>query len=322
MAELPFYEVDQYRHLRNTLGSFGVSSFRNAAFDLFYALGYATKKQLPDLSLTPKTLTSVFQCPRHLDEERAIIGDWESIDFLFQFTQEDLYQDSQHHHGENGISSFLFFAIDLKKKNYSLQQLEDVTHAINYCFVTPVIILYRYGKHIALGMAKKRPNKLFSDLDVVEAVEVVNDIIYALPHRQHMSFLHSFNFMTMSWHADHRTLIELYQYWWMQFQSFSYIKETVSRKDTSSLLDYYFDDLRKFPLLTEEEEFWCLLRVKPKHYTVDDPNNVPRYRYSAFLLGFFDEFIPLFHEFINHWTDIEVPGHILLQTILSDVLTL
>ncbi len=93
----------------------------DAATALFEALGYRSEKRLPFNPNTPDNFLATFAQGRKLNPELALLADWESVDFLFQLTDDEVRAaaggnqhflfDSKGQYNGAAMESYIFFAI-------------------------------------------------------------------------------------------------------------------------------------------------------------------------------------------------------------------
>ncbi|WCJ60924.1 hypothetical protein NXS98_07345 [Fontisphaera persica] len=112
--------------ITTALAGFASQPEAAAATALFETLGYRSAKRLPLDSNTPEHFLNTFAQGRQFNQEHAMLTDWNSVDFLFQLTddevraaggaQQSLPFDSRGGYNGAVIESYLFFAIALKNR--------------------------------------------------------------------------------------------------------------------------------------------------------------------------------------------------------------
>ena len=172
---------------------------KEAATDLFGALGYASRKTAP-LDGTPSSFLDFLRnSGRDVSKLEPLALKWRRIDFLFQLTNDeipilsqgtrDLFP-SQQEYRTSIIESFVFLALELADEEWSRGALAGITREVNRLFPMPAVILFKHGALASLAVIDRRPNKKDGSRDVVEKrISIVKDINLASPHRAHVDIL-------------------------------------------------------------------------------------------------------------------------------------
>src|SRR3990172_12982470 len=103
----------------NALGDLGKRPLADAATALLGALGYKSQKHISLNPNTPENFLSQFDQAGRIKPEQAQIQEWQTVDFLFQLTPEEIQtsakglslSDSDKKVNSQLIQSYLFFAI-------------------------------------------------------------------------------------------------------------------------------------------------------------------------------------------------------------------
>src|SRR5687768_14626847 len=113
-------DLETKRGIEKSLKGFVGKPIFDAATAFFESLGYKSEKRILLKPNTANTFTEQFAKEHPLNPVHALLADWQSVDFLFQLTDEEVRAAAEDHHFEtrgrwNGaeINSFLFFAITL-----------------------------------------------------------------------------------------------------------------------------------------------------------------------------------------------------------------
>src|SRR6266498_243416 len=122
--------LERKQAIEASLKSFGSQPLEKAALDLFEALGYKSTKRIALKPNTAKTFTEHFAKDKPLNPDHALLADWQSVDFLFQLTEDEIKSVGQGNFVFEGkgkynntvIESYLFFAIALKNSEYTRTQ--------------------------------------------------------------------------------------------------------------------------------------------------------------------------------------------------------
>ena len=200
-------DLETKRGIENSLKSFADKPLADAATALFESLGYKSEKRIVLKPNTAKTFTENFAKDKPLNSEHALLADWQSVDFLFQLTDEEVRAAAAGNqqflfeaHGRwNGaeINSFLFLAITLAKPHYTRTQLSTITRAVNRLFPMPAMLLFRHGDTLTLAVIPRRLHKRDESKDVLEKVTLIKDIRFANPHRAHVEILADLSFAAL-----------------------------------------------------------------------------------------------------------------------------
>lgn len=169
----------------------------DAASQLFEVLGYSSNKRL---KLTPNNLDNflaTFAEGKSLNDRYALTGEWKSIDFLFQLSDDEIRAagNRQFLFESNGlyngavINSYLFFALELKRSQYTRTALAGITRELNKLFAMPALVLFRHGETMTLAVIPRRLSKKDAGKDVLEKVTLIKDVQCRDTHRAHIEIL-------------------------------------------------------------------------------------------------------------------------------------
>ncbi|HRD87323.1 MAG TPA: Eco57I restriction-modification methylase domain-containing protein [Accumulibacter sp.] len=174
-------------------------STKEAATELFGALGYASRKTV-DLDGAPASFLEFVVRDGGLAAKReAQVEKWQRVNFLFQLTNDEIpilsqgnrdLSAGQQDYRTSIIESFVFLTIELVDEEWSRSALAGITREVNRLFPMPAVILFKHGKLASLAVIDRRPNKKDGSRDVVEKrISIVKDINLASPHRAHVDIL-------------------------------------------------------------------------------------------------------------------------------------
>ncbi|HNR66323.1 MAG TPA: hypothetical protein PKJ95_08545 [Atribacterota bacterium] len=188
--------------IKSAIGNFSQNNLTSQSIHLFQTLGYNTRVQDPFLEKDYKQFHynySEYFLEKGFNEEKALTKEWKYIDLLFQLTKNELSaQNNLFHTGkvkwqgedkETVIETYLFFAIGLRKNEYSRTELAQITREINKLFPMPVMLIFKYGNKLTLAIINRRLHKKDSQKDVLEKVTLIKDISISTPHRAHIEIL-------------------------------------------------------------------------------------------------------------------------------------
>jgi len=243
--------IEQRQTIANALADFQSYPLKDAAMRLFGLLGYESEKRL-DLDSAPEAFLAHFDAPEApLNRDKALVGEWQSIDLLFQLADDDLTaQQSMFGLDTGQLRSYLFFAIRLRESDYSRGKLATITRAINRLFSIPVLILFAHGSRVSIAIINRRAHKREPARDVLEKVSLIKDISISMPHTGHLDLLASFSIGELS-----RT---------RPIRSFDALHEAWTERLNIELLN------RQFYQRIQEWFFWATRSVRFPHGGIDD----------------------------------------------------
>lgn len=196
--------ADLRESIQSVLAAFAEKPLRQAAVGLLNTLGYQSDRTLDLAASKPEAFRNLIAgegAQSRFDEAKALFSEWKSADILFQLTDEEisrhtsLFKETKIKTGL--LQSYLFFAIELKGKDYARGKLTGIARQINRVFPMPVMVLIRHGDAtgapvLSIAVINRRQNKVHADKDVLEKVTLIRDVSLASPHRGHLDILASF----------------------------------------------------------------------------------------------------------------------------------
>jgi hypothetical protein len=206
---MPPAALDSRPRIAAALAAFGSQPLHTAALGFFNALGYDSERRLRIEPATPQNFLATLAQNRTPNPEAALLADWQSAEFLFQITTDEVRSLAQggFNFGDRGkfdataYDSYLFIAVQLSGPRYTRTQLAGGVREINRLFPQPVLVLLRHGDTVSLGIIHRRPGRRDSSRDVLEKVTLIKDISCATPLRAHLDILGEFSLDELQ--ADH-----------------------------------------------------------------------------------------------------------------------
>ena len=240
------------------LQTFPKRPLAEAALHLFEVLGYTSQKRL---TLSPNNLDNfiaTFAQGKTLNDQYALPGEWQSIDFLLQLTDDAIRAagnqqfcfESKGAYNGAVINSYLFFALELQGHHYTRTALAGITRELNKLFAMPALVLFRHGETLTLAIISRRLHKRDPDKDVLDKVTLIQDIQCRNTHRAHIEIL--FDLSLGALHDKHgfTNFVELQVAW----------QKTL---DTSALNKRFYQELANW-------YFWALPQARfPRHAPKD-----------------------------------------------------
>ena len=216
-------ELETKQAIVASLKSFADKPLAAAAAALFESLGYKSEKRIVLKPNTPETFVATFAKDKPLNPETALLADWQSVDFIFQLTDDEVRAaaqgnqqflfDSKGKWNGAAIESYLFFAITLAKPHYTRTELSGITRAVNRLFPMPAMLLFRHGDTLTLAVINRRLHKRDEAKDVLEKVTLIKDIRFANPHRAHIEILCDLSFDSLRERHDFANFVALHAAW-------------------------------------------------------------------------------------------------------------
>ncbi|MEG3934020.1 TaqI-like C-terminal specificity domain-containing protein [Microcoleus sp. T3_B1] len=159
---------------------------------LFQTLGYTTQRKFELDSNHPEDFIDTFGFGE-INQQRASLSQWKSVDFLFQLTEDEIKSNGQlgfsSNIDKNYLQSYIFLAVELRENDYTRSQLSDITREVNRQSDIPIMVLFRHGECFTLSIINRRPNKRETSKDVLEKITLIKSINIFQPHRAHIEIL-------------------------------------------------------------------------------------------------------------------------------------
>lgn len=243
------------RQIETALAAFGSQPLLDASLGLFNTLGYRSERRMKFRSSTAEGFLGTFDRAKTLNPERALLADWQSVEFLFQLTDievrsathstGELAFDSQGKFDGAEINSFLFLAVELrpaaaregerKGQLYTRTELAGVTRAINRLFDMPALVVFKHGDTVSLGIIHRRLSKRDATKDVLEKVTLIKDIAFADPIRAHVEILYDFALPQLIADYGVANFVALHAAWQKRLGSYA-----LSNDFYREIADWYF----------------------------------------------------------------------------------
>ncbi len=241
-------EIETKRHIEQVLARFSKGNLRENGIALLNALGLHSER---DVILEPNTfdgLAEVHKPIAQINREKAMIGEWSSVDILFQLTGDDIREMAQGRFVFDGagrvdnqiIESYLFLVIGLNRSDYSRSKLADVSREINKFFAMPVMILFQHGSFLTLSIINRRLNKHEESKDVLEKVTLIKGINYAFPLRAHIEILFDLSFDQLQKDTRFHNFVDLHHAWQKALDT-----SELNKKFYREIANWYFWAVKK-----------------------------------------------------------------------------
>ena len=189
-------ELQERKNIEQALKGFQNGALVINAQNLLNTLGYESELTVDFESSLAEDFISYFDQFGKLNRERALVDEWESIDFLFQLTEEEISGTGEtriafknRQFDDTIMESYVFFAVKLKGSHYTRTQLSTITREINKPMPMPAMILFQHGETVSLAVIDRRLHKRDKAKDVLEKVTLIKDIDSDDPHPAHIQIL-------------------------------------------------------------------------------------------------------------------------------------
>ena len=274
--------------IEQALHQFVDGNLAENAKHLLNVLGYESKRTMRLEPNTSDGFISAFNLDddAKFNSERALTEEWESIDLLFQLTEEEI-RDNRNleiDFGDGGIDearmeSYLFFAIKLSGDHYTRTQLSQITREINKPFDMPAMILFQHGEALTFAVIDRRLNKVDESKDVLLKATLIKDINFADPHRAHIDILFDLSIVELYEKYGFGNFEQLHEAWRHTLDT-----ELLNRQFYQRLFDWFewaiseakFPENEKRTLKAEEHVIRLITRllfvwfIKEKGLVVDE----------------------------------------------------
>ncbi len=230
--------IDIKAQIQSALNAFSMGNFLQNAKSLLNILGYESERTI---QLSPNTfegLSEYFDASK-VDEKKAMKDDWQSIDIIFQITQDNIRKTQslfQLKQVDNKIiESYLFFALSLKGGTYNRSDLVRITREINKLTPMPSMILFRYNNYLTIAVIDRRLHKRETSKDVLEKVTLIKDINIQKPHRAHIEILYDLSLQKLIEKYSVGNFVELHNSWQKTLDT-----SELNKKFYRELANWYF----------------------------------------------------------------------------------
>ncbi|MEA3640779.1 MAG: hypothetical protein VBE63_12660 [Lamprobacter sp.] len=167
-------------------------------------LGYHSDKTIEIADSKPQAfleLLTEHNPDIQINKDKVLFADWFKADILFQLTDEELSDQNILFKNDavnaGLLQSYLFFAIELKQRDYARGKLTAIARQLNRVFPMPVMVCIKHQDLLSIAVINRRMNKRDAEKDVLGKVTIIRDISLANPHRGHLDILQSFALPTL-----------------------------------------------------------------------------------------------------------------------------
>ncbi len=215
------HETHIRAEIQRALNNFADGNLSQKATDLLKTLGYESQRTLSRDTNTVEAFLEDFDNHGRMNREKAHLHEWQTADFLFQLTADEIQQHTQEtitFQEDQGVDntiyySYFFLAIKLKGGFYSRTVLATITREINKCYAMPAMLIFQHGHTLTFAIINRRPSQRDGDRDVLEKVTLIKDIDVATPHRAHLEILADLSLDAPYHRHEFTNFLELHQAW-------------------------------------------------------------------------------------------------------------
>ena len=183
------------QRIGQSIQAFATHPLRKAALSLFSTLGYQSDRTMQSKSVAD--FREQFDPESKLAHPAALVASWQSVELLFQLTDEELSRSTALFKDEavktSLLQSYIFVAIELTEGDYARGKLAGVARQLNRIFPMPVMVLFKLGGRLSIAAINRRLNKRDESKDVLGKVTLIQNIVIEKPHPGHLDILASFS---------------------------------------------------------------------------------------------------------------------------------
>ena len=232
-------DVQHKTAIAEAFNGFTAGPLAENARHLLRVLGYESNRTL---HIKPNTAEG-FLARWQINPEKALLAEWDTCDFLFQLTEEEIaggestgLDFAAHAEVDAAIyRSYLFLAVKLKGRSYSRTALANITRAINNVFAMPAMLLFQHGQALTFSIIHRRPSRREGQRDVLEKVSLIKDIDVVTPHRAHVEILSDLSLSELHRAHGFTNFLELHQAWQKTLDS-----SALNKRFFRELAEWYF----------------------------------------------------------------------------------
>ena len=213
-------DIQHKEAITQALKRFGNTNLAENARNLLNTLDYRSTRTIALEPNTADGFVGAFDPNGKMNPERAQVDEWESIDFLFQLTEEEITGNGSitMDFGNSEVDqqlyqSYLFFVLKLRRSDYARTQLSTITRELNKLTAMPALVIFQHGSTLTFAIIDRRLHKRDESRDVLEKVTLIKEINFSEPHRAHIEILFDLSLSELSRQHRFTNFPELHQVW-------------------------------------------------------------------------------------------------------------
>ena len=270
--------------IKSALQRFNDGNLAENARHLLNVLGYRSGRTL---SLEPNTADGFLKHfdPRHtMNRKGGRLSEWESVDFLFQLTDDEIIQSPQTAFAFEGnvvdqshYDSYLFFALKLQNRDYTRTQLSDITREINKLFIMPAMIIFQHAESLTFSVIDRQLNKLDKSEDGLEKVTLIEHVDFGNSYPAHIGILFDLSLSELNRNHRFTDFPGLHQAWEKTLDT----SQLYSRFYKENATWYYSAiDQQTFPDGVDKAEAWFRIGCSRSELTELEIKNTEKFLYT------------------------------------------
>ena len=186
-------EIRKKEEIESALAAMIDGDFLETSEDLLAVLGYRSELTT-ELWETVEEFIERFPAENeNTKTEQEFRQDAKSVEIIFQVTSDEIASNQPALFGSRfdvgNTESFMFFAVELKGKDYSRGKYAQFTREINKRIDMPIVVFFRVENRLTMGFVGRRQHRRDPDRDVLEQVTLIKDILLDKAHRAHTDIL-------------------------------------------------------------------------------------------------------------------------------------
>ena len=229
--------------IQRALNNFTDGETHENATHLLKTLGYESQRTLSRDANTIEAFLEDFDTHGQMNRDKAYLHEWQTADFLFQLTADEIQQHTQEtiiFHEDQGVDntiyySYLFLAIKLKEDTYSRTALANITREVNKLYAMPAMLIFQHGQSLTFAIINRRPSQRDGDRDVLDKVTLIKDIDVATPHRAHLDILADLSLDALHRQHAFTNFLEFHQAWQKTLDT-----SELNKRFFQEIADWYF----------------------------------------------------------------------------------
>ena len=229
--------------IQRALNQFTDGNLAANATHFLKVLGYQSQRTLNRDANIPEAFLEDFDPDNQINLDKAHLSEWDTADFLFQLTADEIRQRTQETItfnespgvDESIYQSYLLLAIKLKGDTYSRTALANITREINKRYAMPALLIFQHGHTLTFAIINRRPSPRNPELDVLEKVTLIKDIDVHNPHRAHLEILADLSLPALYQRREVTNFLELHQAWQQTLDT-----SELNRRFFKEIADWYF----------------------------------------------------------------------------------
>ena len=229
--------------IQRALNNFTDGELHENATHLLKTLGYESQRTLNRDANTVEAFLEDFDTHGRMNRDKAHLHEWQTADFLFQLTADEIQQHTQEtitFNENQGVDdtiyySYLFLAIKLKGETYPRTTLANIIREINKLYAMPALLIFQHGRSLTFAIINRRPSQRDGDRDVLDKVTLIKDIDVATPHRAHLDILADLSLDALYHRYEFSNFLELHEAWQKTLDT-----SELNKRFFQEIADWYF----------------------------------------------------------------------------------